>query len=123
MNVKLAATELSSTVIKDLCHYGPYEDTGASQFCSLMYSVLASCTLETVNIRIMNIRHRKPFCAPISPVYGQRFSWLQNVFLEYFKEWLASLEQYPGNFSRIGHSNMFVSKKIYKGLNINCMPS
>ena len=61
---------------------------------------------------------RKPFLAPFTSVNDDRFGWLQNVFLKYFEDWLTSIEQRPGNFSRNARSNMFVSWQTFEGLKI-----
>ena len=73
----------------------------------------------------MNIRNiqshefeRKLFLAPFTLVNDDRFDWLQNVFLKYFEDWLTSIEQRPGNFSRNACSNMFISCQTFEGLKI-----
>ena len=73
----------------------------------------------------MNIRNieshefeRKLFLAPFTSVNDDRFDWLQNVFLKYFEDWLTSIKQHPGNFSRNARSNMFISWQTFEGLKI-----
>ena len=74
----------------------------------------------------MNIRNiiqsrefeRKPFLAPFTSVNDDRFDWLQNVFLKYFEDWLMSIEQHPGNFSRNARSNILISWQTFEGLKI-----
>ena len=61
---------------------------------------------------------RKPSLAPFTSVNDDRFGWLQNVFLKYFENWLTSIEQRPGNFSRNARSNMFISWQTIEGLKI-----
>ena len=46
------------------------------------------------------------------------FGWLQNFLLKYFEDWLTSIEQHHGNFSRNAHSNMFISWQTFEGLKI-----
>ena len=74
---------------------------------------------------IMNIRNiqshefkRKPFLAHLTLVNDDRFGWLQNVFLKYFEDWLTSIEQRPGNFSRNARSNMFIFWQTFEVLKI-----
>ena len=75
---------------------------------------------------IMNIRNniqshefkRKPFLDHLTLVNDDRFGWLQNVFLKYFKDWLTSIEQLPGNFSRNARSNMCIFWQTFEGLKI-----
>ena len=40
--------------------------------------------------------------APLRSVNDQKFSWLRNVFLKYFQDWLNSVQQREGqgNFTR-----------------------
>ena len=61
---------------------------------------------------------RKPSLVPFTSVNDDRFGWLQNVFLKYFENWLTSIEQRPGNFSRNARSNMFISWQTIEGLKI-----
>ena len=115
MNVKLAAQVLSSTVSNVLTEYGPNEAAGTAKFCFLMDSFF-----DIMNIRNTQetLHKQKPFLLPFSSVNDPRFAWLQNVFLKYFEDWLHSIEQRPGNFSRNAHNNMFLSRQTYEGLKI-----
>ena len=74
---------------------------------------------------IMNIRNtqphkfeRKPMLAPFTSVNDSRFSWLRNVFLKYFQDWLNSAEQRQGNFTKDACQKMFISLQKYEGLKI-----
>ena len=74
---------------------------------------------------IMNIRNiqsqefkRKPFLAPFTSISDDRFGWLQNFFLKYFEDWLTSIEQGPGNFSRNARNCMFISWQTFEDLKI-----
>ena len=118
MKVKLAAQRqrLSSTVSKVLLNDGPPEAAGTAKFCSL----------KDMFFDIMNIRdissHKfelKPSLLPYSRVDDPRLSWLPNVFLQYFEDWLASIEQRPGNFSRNAKGKMFISQQAYEGFTVN----
>ena len=114
MNVKLAQV-LSSTVSKTLTSYGPPEAAGTAKFCLLMDSFF-----DIMNIRNIQSHEfeRKPFLGPFTSVSDDWFGWLQNFFLKYFEDWLASIQQRPGNFSRNAHSNMFISLQTFEGLKI-----
>ena len=73
-----------------------------------------------MNIRDIN-SHKfelKPSLLPFSRVDNPRSSWLRNVFLQYFEDWLASIEQRPGNFSRNAKGKMFISQQTYEGFKI-----
>ena len=55
----------------------------------------------------MNIRkiqsyefEQKPMLGQFTAVNDPRFSCLRNVFLKYFQDWLNSVEQRQGNFTK-----------------------
>ena len=115
INVKLAAQVLSSTVSKTLKSNGSPEAAGTAKFCLLMDSFL-----DMMNIRNTPLHEsaRKPFLALFTSVNADRFSWLQNVFIKYFEDWLTSIEQLTGNFSRNTRSKMLISWQTFEGLKI-----
>ena len=116
MNVKLAAQVLSSTVSKVLEERCSPEASGTAEFCSLMDTFF-----DIMNIRDTRSHEykRKPALAPFSSVNDPRFSWLRNVFLKYFEDWLVSISQRPGNFSRNAQSKMFITHQTYEGLKLS----
>lgn len=114
MNVKLAAQVLSSSVSKVLRQHVPGAE-GTAEFCSMMDTFFD----------IMNIRHPdahkfqlKPALKPFTSVDDPRFSWLRNVFLQYFENWLQSIEDRPGNFTQNAKQRMFISWQTYEGIKI-----
>ena len=112
MNVRLAAQVWSSTVSKTL----------TTSWSCWYYKVLLvnNSFFDIMNIR--NIRShefkRKPFLAPVTSVNDDWFGWLQDVFLKYFEDWLTSIWQRPGNFSRNARRNMFISSQTFEGRKI-----
>ena len=50
----------------------------------------------------------KQFHAPVTSVNDHRFGWLPNVFLKYFEDWLAFIEQRPGNVLAISQEMLIV---------------
>ena len=44
--------------------------------------------------------------------------WLHNVFLKYFQDWLNSVEQCQGNFTKDACQKMFILSQKYEGLKI-----
>ena len=42
----------------------------------------------------------------------------RNVFLNYFQDWLNSVEQRQGNFTKDARQKMFISSQTYEGLKI-----
>ena len=74
----------------------------------------------------MNIRNtkslefeRKPMLAPFRSINDRRFSWLRNVFLKSFQDWLNFVQQRQGNFTKDVGQKMFISWKRYEGLKIS----
>ena len=78
--------------------------------------------MDTI-FEIMNIRdihpHEfqcKPSPMPFTSIDDPRFSWLRNVFLQYFEDWSASIEQRDSNFSKKEKNKIFITQQIYGGL-------
>ena len=46
------------------------------------------------------------------------FHVFENVFFQYFEDWLASIEQRPRNFSKNARGKTFISQQTYKGFKI-----
>ena len=74
----------------------------------------------------MNIRdvisHKfdlKPSLIPFSSINDPRLSWLRNVFLQCFDDWLNSTDYREGKFSRNSKNKMFASQQTYEGLKIS----
>ena len=114
MNVRLAVQVLSSTVSKVLLEYGP-PAAETAHFCSLM-----DCFFDIMNIR--NTQYHKfqwrRLLAPLTSVNDPRFSWLRNVFLKHFLDWLNSVEQRQGSFTKDARQKMFISSQTYEGFKI-----
>ena len=51
----------------------------------------------------------KPMLAALRSVNDRRFSWLRNVFLKLFQDWLNSVQKRQGNFERDAGQKMFIS--------------
>ena len=112
MNVRLAAQVLSSTVSKTLTTFW------SCWYCDVL--LVNNSFFDIMNIR--NIRShefkRKPFLTPFTSVNDDWFGWLQDVFLKYFEDWLTSIWQRPGNFSRNARRNMLISWQTFEGRKI-----
>ena len=52
--------------------------------------------------------------APLRCLSDRRFSWLHNVFLKSFQDWLNSAQQCQGNFKKDAGQKMFISWQIYE---------
>ena len=115
MNVRLAAQVLSTTVGTILNAYGPPDAKETARFCLMMNNFF-----DIVNIRnTTEYTHKlNPNLEPISSPDDPRLSWLQNDFLNYFKDWLKSIEDRPGNYDQSERAKMFISWQTYEGLKI-----
>ena len=101
-------------------------------FMKIEHAVYKSCqnsTLLFINgliFGIMNIQNTqcvqfewKPVLAQSRSVNGRRFSWLGNVFLKSFQDWLNSVQQHQENFTKDADQKMFISWQTYEGLKIS----
>ena len=115
MNVRLAAQVLSSTVSKVLTDYCPPNTAATAKFCEMMDKFF---DIMNVSNTKSPSRQLKPFNAPFTSVDDPRSSWLKDEFLKYFEDWLESIEERPGNFSKKAKVKMFISQETYKGIKI-----
>ena len=92
MNVKLAAQVLSSTVSCTLKKFGPPDAQGTAKFCELMDTFF-----DCLNVRNTkeHVQKQKPALMPYTSIDDERFGWLNNTFLQYFEDWLSSIERKP----------------------------
>ena len=93
-----------------------------------VYTSFQNSTLLFINrliFDIMNIQNNQslefewiPMLAPLRSVNDWRFSWLCNVFLKSFQDWLNSVQQCQGNFTKDAGQKMFISIswQTYEGL-------
>ena len=96
-----------------------------------VYTSFQNSMLSFINgliFDIMNIQNNQslefesiPMLAPLRSVNDQRFSWLCNVFLKSFQDWLNSVQQCQGNFTKDAGQKMFISIswQTYEGLKIS----
>ena len=94
-----------------------------------VYTSFQNSTLLFINgliFDIMNIQNNQslefewiPMLAPLRSVNDWRFSWLRNVFLKSFQDWLNSVQQCQGNFTKDAGQKMFISWQTYEGLKIS----
>ena len=91
-------------------------------FMKIENAVYKSCQNNTLlffngsTFDIMNIENNqslefewKPVLAPLRSVNDWRFSWLLNVFLNSFQDWLNFVQQRRGNFTKDAGQKMFKS--------------
>ena len=89
-----------------------------------VYTSFQNSTLLFINgliFGIMNIQNNQsiefewiPMLAPLRSVNDWRFSWLRNVFLKSFQDWLNSVQQCQGNFTKDAGQKMFISWQDWK---------
>ena len=89
-----------------------------------VYTSFQNSTLLFINgliFDIMNIQNNQSWIwmnANVRSVNDRRFSWLCNVFLKSFQDWLNSVQQCQGNFTKDAGQKMFISIswQTYEGL-------
>ena len=115
MRVNLAAQVLSASVAAVLRSFSPPDTAGTAQLCEMVDSFF-----DCLNVRSTSEHHRKrkPFLAPYTSVEDRRFQWLESTFLGYFRDWLQSTKDRPGEFTKNARSKMFLSWQTYEGLQI-----
>ena len=115
MNVRLAAQVLSKTVSKIFSNYGPAHAAGTAEFCLMCDRFF---DIMNVSSTTASSRELKPFNAPFSSIDDPPFSWLKHQFLKYFEDWLRSIEERPGAYTKSQKQKMFLSSQTYEGVKI-----
>ena len=95
--------------------YGSPDAIKTSRFCLMMDTFF-----DIVNIRnnYEHVHKLKPNLKPFDSPNDSRLSWLTNDFLDYFNDWLVSIENRPGNYDKTAKSKMFISWQTHQGLKI-----
>ena len=75
---------------------------------------------DCLNVRVTNEapliengrvnKKRNPFVEPFKTVDDFRFTWLTQDFLQYFENWLYTIESQPGNYTRDQKAKMFIAR-------------
>lgn len=115
MKVRLAAQVLSlsvSRVLYFLSKCGPPDAAGIAEFCFLMDTFFDIMNVKKVYAQQFE---RKSNLVPFSFINDPRFSWLRNVFLQYFKDWLHSVEERQGNFTQNTRQKNFILWQTHEG--------
>ena len=60
-----------------------------------------------------------PMLAPLRSINNLRFSWFHNVFLKSFQDWMNSVQQYQGNFTKDAGQKMFILFQTFERLSVN----
>ena len=103
------------SVSKVIQKFGPSSAAGTAKFCEI-----ADLFFDCLNVR--NTKEAsvklKPFLKPYSSVNDERFEWLSQQFINYFKQWKDSINFRLGKFSADDRSKMFISRQTYEGIQI-----
>ena len=101
-----------STVLKT---FGPDAAASTSEYCHYM-----DLFFDCLNVRSLkeHITKNKNFLKPYSEKDDERFEWLEQKFLPYFRNWKEQIEMRPGNYSKKDKSNMFIPYQTHEGLQI-----
>ena len=114
MKVSYATQVLSSSVANLLNKDYPGTEATA-KFCKYFDQFF-----DCVNVRHLHEgqHKRKDFLAAYESPNDPRFSWLENDFLQYLKEWKDATETRHGNFSSKEREKMFISRQTHEGIMI-----
>ena len=115
MRVNLAAQVLSSTMSSVLTQFGPSEASATAEYCKMIDQFF-----DCLNVRSLDehLRKRKPLLAPFISIEDNRFQFLENEFLGYFRDWKESIANRQGEFTANARAKMFVSWQTHEGLQI-----
>ena len=83
-----------------------------ARLCLLMTVFFFSfCFFDIMDIRNAQSHEfeQKPMLATFRSVNHRRFSWLHNVFLKSFQNWLNSVQQHQGTFTKDAGQKIFIS--------------
>ena len=116
LKVKLATQVLSKSVAIALEEAGNDEVLGTAEFCRMMNDFF-DCT----NVRSLTEHEKKrnPLIKPYTSQDDERFSWLNDVFLNYLETWKQSTVTREGDYSVDDRGKMFLSLQTYNGLKIS----
>ena len=111
----LAAQVLSPTMSSVLTQFGPPEVSATAEYCKMIDQFF-----DCLNVRSLDehLRKRKPLLALFTSIEDNRFQFLENEFLGYFRDWKESIANRQGEFTANAHAKMFVSWQTHEGLQI-----
>lgn len=115
MTVKYAVQVLSTSMSKAIESFGPKEASETSKYCLYMDMFFDCLNVPSID---EHKKKRKPFLAHYVDQNDERFEWLVNNFLGYFRNWKSTIESREGNFSRKDKTNMFIPEQTFEGLQI-----
>ena len=118
MNVRLAAQVLSGIMANIMKKFGPSHAAETAEFILRIDKFFDCCNVH--NTKECTFKG-KPFLTPYTNQDDDRFEWLKNDFLGYFKNWKNNIENRPGNFTKNDKCKKFLSRQTYEGLKITTL--
>ena len=116
MKVNLAAQVMSATVANALEMYYPPQVVAETVIFIRHINKFFDC----LNTRSLSegIRKRNPNLKPFTSVEDERLDYLTGEFLQYFIDWKRSVENRPGQISKLQKAAMQLSYQTLEGLEI-----
>ena len=116
-----------SYFISDVPHYIRWNQRNTVCTILVKVDVLNTCgAMICWYFGIMDIQNNQslefewiPMLGPLRSVNDRRFSWVGNVFLKSFQDWINSVQHRQENFSKDNGQKMFISWQTYEGLKIS----
>ncbi len=115
MNVRLAVQALCETTSNLLSEYYGSDTYGTSQLCAYAEKFFDALSVRSPREGILN---PKEFLLPYTSVEDLRFTWLENIFLQFLHNWKTSFNNREKHFNRNSKETMFWSWQTYKVLKI-----
>lgn len=113
MRVRLASQIFSSTVANALEEEFPGEYPETVKFIRLMNKFFDLTITRNLNEGKFKLN---PNLNVYTSVNDSRLAWLENDFINYFKEWDESVDNRPGKFSSAQKNMMKLSRETVEGL-------
>ena len=99
------------------------ENTVYASFQNSMLLFINGLIFDIMKIDIQNNQSLEfqwiPMLAPLISVNDWRFSWLGNIFLKSFQDWLNSVQQFQETLTKVAGQKMFILWQAYEGLKIS----
>lgn len=108
MNVRLAFQFLSESVSTALLTFGPPESISTAKYCDFFVKFFDCMNVRNFTESSSKI---KPFLAPYYSQNDGRFTWLTNVFLNFFQTEKIPLIREVTNFPRLTNTKCLLRGK------------
>ena len=95
-------------------HYTTGEADETAKLCEMVNNFFDCLNVCSMKRNFLCSRKRNSLLAPYRSSNDPRFEWLENVFLKYLADWLASIQVRPGLFTQGQRAQMFLSLQTNK---------